>query len=993
MGRSRDRSFRTPLLALFAVSGFCGLIYESIWSHYLRLMLGHAAYAQTLVLAIFMGGMALGAWLASRYSESWRKPLIAYAVIEAIIGLSALLFHDLFVRVLDLFYGQWIPALGVSSAATLKWTLAAALILPQSVLLGTTFPLMSASIIRRVPHSPGATLAMLYFTNSSGAAFGVLFSGFVLIPRGGLPGTIAIAGLLNLVLAAFVWTLARRSPDPAPIRSGAVAGAGAIGVPSLLLVAAFVTGVASFFYEIGWIRMLSLVLGTTNQAFELMLSAFILGLALGGLWIRSRLDRLESPLRFAGHVQILMGSLAVLTLPVYGRSFDLMAFLVRTLEKTDRGYVQFHLGSHAIALAVMLPATVMAGMTLPVFTYALLKRGCGERSIGRVYAANTVGAIVGVLLAVHWIMPAIGAKGLVILGGVADVVLGAVLLAACRQRLRRREWQFSVAAAVVLLIVVGWGARIDPRRTASGVYRTGESAIAAQSEIVYHKDGKTASVALIRDANGWMRITTNGKPDAQINVAGGEPAPDEVTMALLAALPLALHPRAQVVANIGMGSGMTSHVLLGAETIRRVDTVEIESAMVEAARGFGPFVDRVYSDPRSRIHVEDAKTFFAARATRYDLIISEPSNPWVSGVASLFSEEFYGEVADNLAADGLLVQWLQLYETNVDLLSSVFKALATEFDDYVVFNTDNANIVVVASKGRALGGLDGALFEQPLLRRDLARVGIHGLSDLQVRRVGSRRSLGATFAALRAPSNSDYHPYLSYAAPKSRFLGEGAVDITRLHVAPVPVMEMLDFELRRGTTPVSDSPVFTPAAAQHWARGRLAQLTAQTGPDAPAARREGAAIPDLQLVSGCESGLDEDALLEDLLQVAATVNPFLQGDELGRFWRRLSGHRCYAGLSRVGRTWLELHAAVAARDGNVMFERAGRLLDTQGAGYSVHELEYLVAAGLSGALADDRPEGVRQFESWFAARYPIERSPPFYLRVLLDQAASRRETD
>jgi predicted membrane-bound spermidine synthase len=301
MGRLSPGTWRATLLGIFAISGFCGLIYESIWSHYLRLMLGHAAYAQTLVLAIFMGGMALGAWWVSRLGERFRRPLVAYAAVEAVVGLSALVFHGLFVRLLDLLYLQWMPALAAPGAALVKWTLAAGLILPQSILLGTTFPLMSSAVIRRAPRQAGATLALLYSTNSIGAAAGVLTSGFLLIPTGGLPGTMAVAGGLNLLLACTVWLLARRPMEAAPqaaVLQRTAAGGGAVS--ALLLAAAFLTGVASFFYEIGWIRMLSLVLGTTNQAFELMLSAFILGLALGGLWIRRRLDGLRSPLRFAG---------------------------------------------------------------------------------------------------------------------------------------------------------------------------------------------------------------------------------------------------------------------------------------------------------------------------------------------------------------------------------------------------------------------------------------------------------------------------------------------------------------------------------------------------------------------------------------------------------------------------------------------------------------------------------------------------------------------
>ena len=210
---------RSIYFALFTVSGFAGLIYESIWSHYLKLFLGHAAYAQTLVLALFMGGMAIGAGIASRYSGRWKNLLAGYALTEAVIGLAALAFHDVYVAVTGAAYSSILPALGDASAASLfKWTLAGALILPQSILLGMTFPLMSAGLIRRYPLGPGSSIAMLYFTNSFGAAIGVLASGFFMIGALGLPGTMRAAGWINLVLAALVWLLARGRENGGQIR-------------------------------------------------------------------------------------------------------------------------------------------------------------------------------------------------------------------------------------------------------------------------------------------------------------------------------------------------------------------------------------------------------------------------------------------------------------------------------------------------------------------------------------------------------------------------------------------------------------------------------------------------------------------------------------------------------------------------------------------------------------------------------------------------------
>src|SRR3954447_20226147 len=196
--------------ALFTISGFAGLIYESIWSHYLKLFLGHAAYAQTLVLAIFMGGMAIGSWAAARQGPRVRNLLAAYALTEAAIGVLALVFHEVFVA-----GTAWAYDSSLLRFAAFKWSLAAALILPQCVLLGMTFPLMTAGVLRSFSDRPGRSLSLLYFTNSLGAAAGVLMTGFWLVRTLGLPGTVRTAGLINLVVAAAVWSIARREPSPA----------------------------------------------------------------------------------------------------------------------------------------------------------------------------------------------------------------------------------------------------------------------------------------------------------------------------------------------------------------------------------------------------------------------------------------------------------------------------------------------------------------------------------------------------------------------------------------------------------------------------------------------------------------------------------------------------------------------------------------------------------------------------------------------------------
>lgn len=986
---------RVPLAAFFVIftaSGFSGLIYESIWSHYLKLLLGHAAHAQTLVLAIFMGGMAIGAWFAGRRSGGWANLLLGYAIVEAAIGLCALVFHPGFKALIQFLHTSVAPALGSPAAIdTAKWSLAALSILPQSVLLGMTFPLMTAGILRRYPQSPGRSLATLYFCNSLGAAAGVLASGFWLIAEFGLPGTIITAGAINLLLAGTVWGLAR---DGEPVPLAAAGSASAPAHPqrdpawAALLIVALGTGLASFIYELGWIRMLSMVLGAATHAFELMLSAFILGLALGGWWIRSRIDRLADAPAFLGAVQIVMGLCALASLALYDQAFTAMRWLLQALARSEDGYTLFMLGSHGLALFIMLPATFCAGMTLPLITHVLLRRGAGERAIGAVYAANTVGAILGVAFMVHVGMPLLGLRNAMTAGAVLDLGLGLAILGAARgpRRLPRLALGTGVAAAAVGAVV--FLVELDPYRMASGVYRYGRASLPADNRIVYHRDGKTATVNLIATPEGTLSITTNGKPDAAINMAPqAEAAADEPTMVLAAAIPLALRPQARTVANIGMGSGLTTSTLLASPRLELVDTIEIEAAMVEAAQGFRPRVDRAYDDPRSRIHIDDAKTFFVTRRQRYDIIVSEPSNPWVSGVASLFSREFYDLVTDHLAADGVLVQWMQAYEIDLELIASVISALGEHFEHYVIYHTDNSNILIVAANGADLERTDAGIFAEPALAAELARVGIRNLDDLRMHRLADRRTLEPLFSTYGVPANSDYFPFVDQRAARARYMGRDALALVSLADAPLPLLAMLD--AHRGPPPARPTP--RRYNLQVDARERAQRLFAALIGDGPRAL---AAVPPALLAQAallagddldCSEGGRAEAWMQALFRIANVTAAHLTDAEARALWSHLRRAPCMADLAPVQRQWFDLLTATGLQQAAAMQRAAGALLAADEA-TDDEQHGYLLASAMLGALAQARPDEALAIWRRFGAPRWQPNSVNIFLRLLIARA-------
>ena len=977
-----------PILVLFFVSGFSGLIYESVWSHYLKIFVGHAAYAQTLVLVVFIGGLALGSAIFGRIAERVRNPLRIYAIVEAVIGVIALAFHSIFVSATTWGY-DWLLPHTCDQASTLcvgQWLLAALLLAPQSILLGTTFPLVCSAVLRLENEEPGQEVAALYFLNSFGAVLGVLASAFMLIPSVGLPGTLLVAGTMNVGIGIIAYSLSKVAPPPLVIAEQAVAPTDPLGgrLVGLLLATALLTGLSSFIYEIAWIRMLSFVLGASTYSFEIMLASFILGLALGGLWVRTRIDHLADPVRFLGVVQLVMGVAAAATLAVYAGAFEFMAWILSSVSRNEGGFLLFNLSSTAIALLVMLPATFCAGMTLPLITFRLLRSRTGERSIGLVYAFNTLGSLLGVIVAVHMLLEWIGLRWTLVAGALVDVALGVVLLLAASGRGFSWRLPRAAIAGIVALAAIAIAFPIDPRRSASGVFRNGVARLAPNEDVVFHRDGKTASVDVLRNPR-TLSIRTNGKPDAAIAV-GDQPTGDEFTMTLLSVLPLGHRPEARTAAVIGFGSGMSTALMLASPNIQRVDTIEIEPAMVEGARNFRPMVDAAYADSRSRIVIDDAKSYFARGRERYDIVVSEPSNPWVSGVASLFSEEFYRRMSGYMNDGAVLAQWLHTYEMDSATLASILLAVSKTFPQFVVYSSIDSDLVLVARKGGAPGRFQDAVLQWPKLQPMLARLKLTDGEVVRRRAVGHWGTLGPYFALYGAPANSDYFPFVDQRAGKTRFTRARVDDLIELLTSPVPVLEMLDGSHRpaKERHEVIPTTMVDLASNEAWRLRDTVMGTATTRDPVVVENQRESAARLVRLWSTCTSDLAFEQMIPALTVVAQSTNPYLQPEAARRMWRAIDESPCGRRLDATQKSWMNLFHAIAMRDAAAMSSTGKTLLEAaKGAPTEMTELAFLAA--VTGYECQGEPERARilleKGDAWVRAGQRIAERR--YLAALL----------
>jgi spermidine synthase len=745
------------ILIAFGFSGALGLAYEILWARYVGLMLGHASYAQAIVVTIFMAGLAIGAALAGFYLSRIHRPLFSYGIIELALGVMAILFPFLF---------AWQAAREASFWSNSLW--AVALLLPQTILLGATLPLICAFFTRNCGNAD--ELSRLYFLNSLGAAFGAILSGFILLPQLGLEKSLYFLGSFNLLLAVFV--LIHKE------HSGAKPDSTINKKYSKYFIFAILSGFCAFVYEIIWVRMLSLLIGSATHSFEIVLSAYILGLAIGAFWSHRTTARLVT----VGRLFLLMALFAVLSLLTFSLSFDIVAWLVHNAPKNDVGYLAYQASSYLLAMLIMFPATFCAGAALPLLARTTYSTLPNDSSIGLLYSLNTIGAIFGALGALFWGLPALGLKGSLVTAAAVNIILAFCILRPAPKKLFLNIIVFTLLALVPL----------NSRKMASGVFRDGHLLSPENSHIVFEQHGSTATVHLVQHESGGLGIHTNGKPDALMFVDNkNDFFGDEPAMAMAGALPLLLRPNSKTAVNIGFGSGYTANTLLASPRIEKLYNIEIEPAILAAAQGYRPNLESPHSDPRSRILIEDAKIFLKSKA-QYDIIVSEPSNPWISGVAGLFSKEFFGLVADRLASDGIFVQWIQLYETNLDIVASIMKSLSEKFSDYAIYAPHDSDIMIVATKQGKLPSPSWDQVKGTRMEQELARIRVHSIADVQLRYLAGRRTLAPYYEWHPTPAHSDFVPTLEYLATKARFNNENASGLLELQRNSLPITEMLE---------------------------------------------------------------------------------------------------------------------------------------------------------------------------------------------------------
>jgi spermidine synthase len=718
-------SVERRLRLLFAASGCAALIYEVVWFHLLRLVIGASALSVGIVLASFMGGMFVGSLLFSKYVPKERPPLRVYAALELGIGVFGLLIPVILPAVRSVYvslvgYGP----LGIA----LRALIAIVLLIPPTAAMGATLPAVAR---RYAPNQSGmSNLSGLYAANTIGAVLGSLASAFYLLAEWDVWVTTCAAAALNFIVA---WT-AYRLPIEASVEQEPGEGAAEPDAESeqrhrALYAAAGLSGLTALGAQVIWTRLLTLLFGATVYAFAIILAVFLAGLGIGSAAATVLLRRGANPWKALTWTQLALvpallvgGALLAEVVPYSSTSSGIPVGVLHALHVLR-------------SIDIVLPAAILWGMSLPLaFAAGSAIHGDTARSSGLIYASNTLGAIIGAIVTSFWLIPAYGTHAagriLVVLAGVS----AALLIRGLGGRFQgfRLSGQAFVVSPLGALGIGALGAALLPgiptKFLAHGRYIWW---VNPKDQYLYVSEGAASTVAVHVAPDGFRNFHVSGRVEATNNPA------DLRLERLLGHLSALANPHPTNVLVVGLGGGVTAGAIALHPEVKRLVICEIEPRVAGAARLFAPENYGVLDDPRVEVVYDDARHFLATTKERFDVITSDPIHPWVRGNSVLFSREYYAIVKSKLAPGGIATQWVPLYETSERAIQIQMRTFTDAFPNGTVWNsavTGRGYDVVMLGRDEPLRldtlAIQDRMTRTPKIAQSLREVRINSVVDL-----------------------------------------------------------------------------------------------------------------------------------------------------------------------------------------------------------------------------------------------------------------------
>jgi predicted membrane-bound spermidine synthase/tetratricopeptide (TPR) repeat protein len=836
-------------LFCFFFSGAAGLIYQVVWTRMLTQIFGNTTYAIATVLSAFMAGLAIGSYVFGKIADRGKNDFLMYGLLEAGVGVYGFAVPWLF-ALAQKAYG---PIFGLNESHPflfnlVLFALSFVLLVFPTLLMGATLPVLSRFFVRSFAQF-GRTIGDLYATNTLGAVIGCAAAGFLFIPSLGMRATVYLAATVNMVIALVIVVVDRlRDKIPGELEVAAVAEE-PVALPSqesassllrwVILIAFALSGFASLVYENAWTRSLTLVIGSSIYSFTTMLVTFLIGLALGGFLYARLLGEREARLSTFGLIELWVGLAALATIPLFER---LPLIFVRLLEGFGDTFTVFLFLQVFLSALVMFIPTVLLGMTFPLvarlFTQSLYRVGSG---VGISYSANTVGAVLGAFAGGFLLIPNIGVQNTIIFAVVMNLVIGCWLVLSDTRLAPLPRYALGAVALIVAVAVPLRMPRWDRHILTSGVtiYNDRYESLPTDSlrleemrrdDVLFYKEGLTTTVSVHRiSGSEYIYFKSNGKIDGSYG--------DALSQLMTSYIPMMLHPKAEQALTIGLGSGMSAKALATFKSLKEIEVIEIEPAMIQASKFFDRAwvsmpelpagvtfsgengssriwyddaekrlyykgvmeeqertrlmklsenkdyrgaIDKLFrnarhsrhssvlEDPRVRVIPTDGRNYILATPKYYDVITAEPSNPWIAGIANLYTREFYRVINSKLKDDGVFAQWFHNYSMSPDDFRMVFRTFSEAFPHVTLWGMKESDFLLIGSKQPQnfdYAAVKAIYDETPMLRSDLDYLGLSDPYAVQgFYRMGHKSMLEFSKGA---DINTDDGAELEFSAPKN----------------------------------------------------------------------------------------------------------------------------------------------------------------------------------------------------------------------------------
>ncbi|MDD5222730.1 MAG: fused MFS/spermidine synthase [bacterium] len=790
---------QTFIILIFLVSGLTGLIYEITWSRLLQEVFGSTNYSITAILSAFMGGLGLGAVFFGRAAERQERPLRMYAGLELATGITALLTLPAFLAVKWLYLSIYHFVPGQALGALIRFALVIPVVGIPAALMGGTLPVMSR-LVTLQEDKGRRWVSLLYGLNTLGATIGVVLTGFIFLEVLGIRHTIFLAVVMNLVIGTLAWIQDRKHPElsrprvpsvsinPSLPDSGPPRAARSQPDPpspdgsvkpgfvfAALAVAA--TGFITMQLEIVTTRVFIPLVGGSTYAFSLMLILFLLGIGGGGIfqarWARRRIPTVEN---YLSVILILLLAVAgiIAAIPF------LTPVLARLISINLLDFWEITMMEGVLVGILILPAAFLLGIAFPM---AIGIGGRGTRrvalEVGQLYLFNTLGSIAGSVLTGFILVPRIGSQAATVSSAILIFLLVALglLWTPKTGQARRLGWAVAIGLLAGILIkqADSWTERlcdqgIGIRRNAflevSNPVDLWRELHQSATPLRFLREGLNATVSIREDQTGYF-LKTNGKIDA----SSWSDMSTQLLSGLIPRAALSYPPENVLV--IGLGSGVTAGGLARRPEVKKLDVVEIEPAVVEAADFFAPLNHDVLRNPKVRIILEDARTCILASRTRYDLIISEPSNPWIAGISHLYTEDFFREARKHLSPEGIYVQWIQLYSINSQAIKIIFNTFRQVFPYVEIWSPGSGDIILLGCRQPITFNPERAqewIDDDPIAGKVLFYLlGLDTAEDLAGRYLGDQTVISSLVPGFENIINTDDRLLLEFLLPRQLY--------------------------------------------------------------------------------------------------------------------------------------------------------------------------------------------------------------------------------